>query len=119
MVRLFTSSCSPMASAVSGLRALRRTWITSNMRLDRPIGWTIAGLLTHRCQQCFARMRKMRAMEGAMAALAGFETVSVLMEAMLLLRFQAPEGDVERIMAAVTTLTPLAVGKYDHNAYQA
>jgi hypothetical protein len=41
------------------------------------------------------------------------------MEAMLMLRFQAPAEDVERIMAAVTALTPLAVGKYDHNAYQA
>ena len=53
-----------------------------------------------------------------MPTLAAFETPSVRMEAMLLLRFQAPAEDVERIMAAVTALTPLAVGKYDHNAYQ-
>ena len=37
---------------------------------------------------------------------------------MLLLRFQAPEADVERIMAAVAALTPLIVGRYDSNAYQ-
>jgi hypothetical protein len=54
-----------------------------------------------------------------MPTLAAFETTSVRMEAMLMLRFQAPAEDVERIMAAVTALTPLAVGKYDHNAYQA
>jgi hypothetical protein len=57
-------------------------------------------------------------MEDAMAALAGFETVSVRMESMLQLRFQAPPEDVERIMAAVSALTPLAIGKYDSNAYQ-
>jgi hypothetical protein len=54
-----------------------------------------------------------------MATLTAFETPSVCMEAVLLLRFQAPEVDVERIMAAVTALTPLAIGKYDNNAYQA
>src|SRR3954449_1462175 len=54
-----------------------------------------------------------------MTGLVAFETASVRMEAMLLLRFQAPEADVDRIMAAVTALTPLAVGKYDRNAYQA
>jgi len=53
-----------------------------------------------------------------MGALAGFETTSVKMEAMLRLRFQAPPEDVERIMAAVTALTPLTIGKYDSNAYQ-
>jgi hypothetical protein len=53
-----------------------------------------------------------------MAALAGFETASVRMEAMLQLRFQAPPEDVERIMAAVSALTPLTIGKYDGNAYQ-
>jgi hypothetical protein len=67
----------------------------------------------------FRQDAKNQAMEGAMAVLAGFETVSVHMESMLRLCFQAPEEDVERIMAAVTALTPLAVGKYDHNAYQA
>ena len=53
-----------------------------------------------------------------MAALAAFETTSVRMEAMLLLRFLAPPEDVERVMAAVTALTPLTIGKYDSNAYQ-
>ncbi len=53
-----------------------------------------------------------------MAELAGFETTSLRMEAMLRLGFQAPPEDVERIMAAVCALTPLAMGKYDSNAYQ-
>src|SRR5689334_17435870 len=53
-----------------------------------------------------------------MIDLSAFETPSVQMESMLLLRFQAPEADVERIMAAVTALTPLVVGSYDSNAYQ-
>jgi hypothetical protein len=51
-------------------------------------------------------------------SLAAFETPSVRMEAMLMLRFQAPPEDVERVMAAVVALTPLIVGKYDSNAYQ-
>lgn len=49
---------------------------------------------------------------------AAFETKSLRMEPMLLLRFQAPPEDVDRIMAAVVALTPLAMGKYDSNAYQ-
>jgi len=53
-----------------------------------------------------------------MMNLAAFETASVRMESMLLLRFQAPETDVERIMAAVAAVTPLAMGNYDNNAYQ-
>ncbi|MDQ7251577.1 hypothetical protein [Dongia sedimenti] len=54
-----------------------------------------------------------------MPDLAAFETTSVRMEAMLLLRFLAPSEDVERIMAAVCAVTPLAIGaKYDSNAYQ-
>jgi hypothetical protein len=53
-----------------------------------------------------------------MMSLAAFETPSVRMESMLMLRFQAPPEDVERIMAAVGALTPLAIGKYDSNAYQ-
>jgi hypothetical protein len=57
-------------------------------------------------------------MEDAMAGLAGFETTSVRMEAMLLLRLLAPPEDIERVMAAVAALTPLAIGKYDSNAYQ-
>jgi hypothetical protein len=58
-------------------------------------------------------------MEDPMTALAAFETTSVRMEAMVLLRFLAPPEDVERIMAAVTALSPLAIGtKYDSNAFQ-
>jgi hypothetical protein len=57
-------------------------------------------------------------MEAPMAVLPAFETTSVRMEAMLLLRFQAPPEDVDRIMSAVLALTPLAMGKYDSNAYQ-
>ena len=50
--------------------------------------------------------------------LSAFETTSVRMESLLLLRFQAPPEDVDRIMEAVCALTPLAMGKYDCNAYQ-
>jgi hypothetical protein len=53
-----------------------------------------------------------------MTQLAGFETHSVLMEPKLLLRFQAPMEDVDRIMTEVCALTPLIVGTYDSNAYQ-
>ena len=45
-----------------------------------------------------------------------FETRSFRMEQLILLTFQAPEADVGRIMAAVTTLNPLAIGAYDSNA---
>jgi len=48
----------------------------------------------------------------------GFETRSVRMESMLLLTLQAPAADVERIMARVVEITPLAMGAYDRNAYQ-
>jgi hypothetical protein len=53
-----------------------------------------------------------------MAGRAGFETVSVRMEAMTQVAVQAPREDVERIMAAVSALDPLIVGKYDSNAFQ-
>ena len=54
-----------------------------------------------------------------MTGLAAFETPSVRMEATWLLRFLAPPEDVERIMAAVCAVTPLAIGtKYDSNAFQ-
>jgi hypothetical protein len=53
-----------------------------------------------------------------MVRLAAFETLSLRMEAALLLRFLAPPEDVDRIMAAVVALTPLGAGKYDSNAYQ-
>jgi hypothetical protein len=48
----------------------------------------------------------------------GFETKSVRMERMCLLAFQAPTEDVDRIMAAVLNVTPLAMGSYDSNAWQ-
>ena len=48
-----------------------------------------------------------------------FETRSVRMERRLLVTVQAPEEDVDRIMEHVTRLTPLAMGKYDSNSYQA
>jgi hypothetical protein len=50
--------------------------------------------------------------------MAGFETVSVRMEAMLQVSVQAPVEDVERIMAAVGALNPLVMGRYDSNAFQ-
>jgi hypothetical protein len=48
----------------------------------------------------------------------GFETRSVRMALLLLVTFQAPEADVDRIMDAVVAITPLRMGKYDRNAYQ-
>lgn len=48
----------------------------------------------------------------------GFETRSVRMERKCLLTVQAPADDVDRIMAAVTQVTPLIMGRYDSNAYQ-
>lgn len=47
-----------------------------------------------------------------------FETASVRMERQFLLTVQAPPEDVDRIMRAVTAITPLAMGNYDSNAYQ-
>ncbi len=48
----------------------------------------------------------------------GFKTPSVTMRPMLLITVQAPAEDVERIMAAVTGITPLTMGAYDGNAFQ-
>jgi len=48
----------------------------------------------------------------------GFETTSLRMEKLLLITFQAPAADVERIMEAVTAIAPLRMGNYDGNAYQ-
>lgn len=48
----------------------------------------------------------------------GFETTSVRMELLLLVTFQVPAAEVDRIMAAVTAIAPLRMGKYDSNAYQ-
>ncbi|MFC3723934.1 hypothetical protein [Neoaquamicrobium sediminum] len=47
-----------------------------------------------------------------------FETTSLRMEQLVLLSFQAPTEDVDRIMKAVVAITPLAMGNYDGNAYQ-
>lgn len=46
------------------------------------------------------------------------ETKSVRMERMLLLTFQAPAEDVDRIMSEVVNIVPLTMGNYDNNAYQ-
>jgi hypothetical protein len=48
----------------------------------------------------------------------GFETRSVRMERLLLVTVQAPAEDVDRIMEEVVKIAPLAMGKYDSNAYQ-
>lgn len=47
-----------------------------------------------------------------------FETASVTMQEMILLTFQAPAEDVDRVMDAVTRVTPLLMGKYDSNSYE-
>jgi len=47
----------------------------------------------------------------------GFETPSVIMRPLLLMAVQAPAEDVERIVAAVTAITPLAMGAYDSNVF--
>ena len=52
------------------------------------------------------------------AALAAFETKSVKMEAMLLVTFQAPEEDAERILHHLTQSVPLTYGNYDSCAYR-
>jgi hypothetical protein len=48
----------------------------------------------------------------------GFETRSVRMEHILVVSFQAPAEDVDRIMGAVTRIAPLTMGSYDRNAFQ-
>ncbi|PLP58941.1 hypothetical protein CYK37_14110 [Mesorhizobium loti] len=50
--------------------------------------------------------------------LSAFETRPVTLQPKLLVTFQAPTEDVDRIMIAVTTIVPLALGKYDNNSYQ-
>jgi len=47
-----------------------------------------------------------------------FESKSLRMEPFLLVSVQAPEADVARIMEQVRRLAPLAVGRYDSNAFQ-
>jgi hypothetical protein len=48
----------------------------------------------------------------------GFETDAARMVPMFLLTLQAPVEDVDRIMEGVIGIAPLAMGKYDGNAYQ-
>ncbi|MER8582465.1 hypothetical protein NKG95_27825 [Mesorhizobium sp. M1423] len=48
----------------------------------------------------------------------GFETKSLRMELLLLVTFQAPAADVDRIMEAVVAIAALRMGKYDSNAFQ-
>ena len=48
----------------------------------------------------------------------GFETKSVRMERHLLVSTQAPTEDIDRIMEHVVQIAPLAMGKYDSNAFQ-
>ena len=47
----------------------------------------------------------------------GFETAGAIVRPMVLMTVQAPAGDIERILAAVTALTPLSMGAYDGNAF--
>lgn len=48
----------------------------------------------------------------------GFETLSLRMERLLLVTVQMPAEDVDRVMEQVVKAAPLAMGKYDSNAYQ-
>lgn len=48
----------------------------------------------------------------------GFETLSLHMERLLLVTVQMPAEDVDRVMEQVVKAAPLAMGKYDSNAYQ-
>src|SRR5436190_24258559 len=48
----------------------------------------------------------------------GFATSSLRMEPYLLVSVQAPEEDVERIVAEVTRLAPLAIGRHDRNLFR-
>ncbi|MFE0015823.1 hypothetical protein ACFWXH_13325 [Mesorhizobium sp. NPDC059054] len=47
-----------------------------------------------------------------------FETRSTTLQPVLLVAFQAPTEDIDRIMAEVTAIIPLVMGKYDSNSYQ-
>lgn len=47
-----------------------------------------------------------------------FATRSMTFEPLWLVTFQAPREDVARILAAVTAVTPLQMGKYDRNAFE-
>lgn len=48
-----------------------------------------------------------------------FETRSLRMERQFLVELQAPAEDVERIMQHVCAISPLRIGAYDRNAFQA
>lgn len=48
----------------------------------------------------------------------GFETTSVSMVQMLEVRFWCPAEDVDRLLACVHELDPLAQGPYDSNSYE-
>jgi hypothetical protein len=50
--------------------------------------------------------------------IARFETKSVTMEPMLLVSVHAPVEDIDRLLTAVTAITPLTMGHYDSNAWQ-
>ena len=51
--------------------------------------------------------------------LAPFETHAAKMEMVYLVTVHAPAEDIDRIMAAVTEITPLMMGeKFDRNAYE-
>lgn len=53
-----------------------------------------------------------------MARLEGFETASAFLRRVHLVEIGAPAEDVERILAAVAAVDPLAVGpRYDHVSY--
>lgn len=50
--------------------------------------------------------------------LQSFQTVSTWMNQVLLVSFQGPAEDIDRIMEEVVDIAPLTMGKYDSNAYQ-
>lgn len=80
---------------------------------------TSTRLLTRSCQQCLAYApRSVECVGDRQMIDQRFETKSVRMEPMLLLAFQAPGEDVDRIMRQVVKITPLTMGNYDSNAYQ-
>jgi hypothetical protein len=46
-----------------------------------------------------------------------FETHSVLMQKFFLISVQAPPDDISRLLRSVVEIDPLAMGKYDSNAF--
>ena len=51
-------------------------------------------------------------------ALPAFTTRSMRFEPLWLVSFQAPAKDIERVLAAVTAVVPLQMGKYHSNAFE-